>query len=124
MALIKAASNGHNDIVTALLEHGADIDAATTSYGTGITALGHAAEHGHTDVVSTLLDNGASAENKEGNDTPLMLAAQKGHKEIVSLLLKHGADPKVETKRYRDTALEYARGNDHDEIAEMIQEYL
>merc|ERR1711970_1608969 len=120
-ALIKAASNGHNDIVMELIAHGADIDAADNM---GSTALGHAAKHGHTNVVSKLLENGASAENKEGNDTPLMLAAQKGHKEIVSLLLKHGADPKVETKRYRDTALEYARGNDHDEIAEMIQEYL
>jgi len=120
-AIIKASANGHNDVVTALLAHGADIDAADNM---GSTALGHAAENGHTNVVSTLLENRASVENKEGNDTPLMLAAREGHKEIVSLLLKHGADPRVETKRYRDTALEYARGNDHDEIAEIIQEYL
>ena len=53
-----------------------------------------------------------------------MLAAWKGHEEVASLLLKHGADPKVETKRYRSTALSYARGNDHTKIEEMIEEYI
>jgi len=120
-ALIKASSNGHNDMVTLLLAHGADIDAADNL---GHTGLAEAAKHGHTDVVSTLLGKGASVENKEGNDTPLMLAAWKGHEEVASLLLKHGADPKVETKRYRSTALGYARGNDHTKIEEMIKEYL
>ena len=42
-ALIKASSNGHNDMVTLLLAHGADID---TAKNFGYTALAEAAKHG------------------------------------------------------------------------------
>ena len=51
-----AASNGHTDIVKALLDKGADVNARGNK---GSTALMFAAYNGHTDIVKSLIDKGA-----------------------------------------------------------------
>merc|ERR1712079_104572 len=63
--LIKAASNGHKDIVQILLENGANID-HQTSYDK-FTALMLAAYHKHKDVVQLLLDRRANTKLKKRN---------------------------------------------------------
>ena len=88
-ALIRAAREGHDDTVKALLASGAGVNAKDEQ---GNTALIEAARYGHDDVVRALLAGGASiqAKDKEGK-TALMLAAQGGHTEIVQLLKQAGA---------------------------------
>ncbi|MCX6278007.1 MAG: ankyrin repeat domain-containing protein [Bacteroidetes bacterium] len=89
-ALMIAAENGYADIVQALLEMGAVVNAKR--FDIGATALHFAGQNGHYDVVEDLLKNGADV-NAKMNDgkTALMAAALDGHTEIVNQLLDHGA---------------------------------
>jgi len=105
--LLEAARTGDAAAVRALLQTGAEVNAAR---GDGITALHLAAEHGHAEVVRTLLDAGAALERgtRIGHYTPLHLAARGGHGEVVALLLDAGADPLAATTNSHATALHLA----------------
>lgn len=86
--LIYAAVNGYVDIVKALIDHGANLEAANEH---GETALYQAAVNGHQEIVSLLLDKGAdpqfsnlyqinlieAAELLSGKNCPLSLYLQK-----------------------------------------------
>jgi cytohesin len=89
--LHRAAAAGHADVVRALLDRSAQVDAR--DYGGG-TALHAAAAGGHVDAAAALLDRGAdpSAPDEEGL-TPLHLAARNGRSATAALLLARGADP-------------------------------
>ena len=80
-----AALQGHADVVTALLEAGASVDAVDKQ---GDTPLHYAAGQGHADVARALLEAGASvrAANQQ-RKTPLHLAADRGHAEVSTALL-------------------------------------
>jgi ankyrin repeat protein len=71
-ALLLAAETGHFEIVRALLDAGAEVDAVTS---TATRALHQAAMNGHTDIVKLLLAAGAdvNAQNVDGV-TPLDFA--------------------------------------------------
>jgi ankyrin repeat protein len=65
-----AAKRGHKGIVKLLLEKGADVNAATVSFGQ--TPLYWASENGHVDVVKLLLEKGADpAATNRYRQTPL-----------------------------------------------------
>ena len=55
--MIFAAAEGRLDIVTGLLQHGADVDGQNTEYGD--TALMVAADRGFTDIALALIESGA-----------------------------------------------------------------
>jgi ankyrin repeat protein len=112
-ALMLAAANGHIEVVEALLQHGAHVDATRKMYcpvdnpqyskreNIGWTGLMDAADRGHEELVSMLLAAGAApnAESADGT-TALLLAAVVGHAGIVKLLLGAGAGVDG-SKRYR-----------------------
>ena len=83
-ALILATSDGHTEIVTALLAQGADVNAQNENDN---TALMCAAYGGHTEIVTALVAQGAdvNAQNKDG-ETALMWATRGGHKEVEKIL--------------------------------------
>lgn len=84
-----AAEKGYEDLVQALLEKGAPIEATATE---GLTPLHVAARNGHMGTVQLLLDKGANMETKAEDDwTPLHSATKKGHERVVRLLLERGA---------------------------------
>jgi ankyrin repeat protein len=89
-----AANKGHLDIVTLLLDCGADVESRGRH---GQTALYMASSRGHVEVVRFLLDRGANL-NKECGDvygarwTPLHAALDTGALETASVLLEHGAN--------------------------------
>ncbi len=119
-ALIAAASNGHSDLVSLLLDVGADPDVKTDL---GYTALMFAALDGYVETVKLLL--GAEAKVNVKNDegaTALILAALNGHYEVVESLLRKGARVNLKTKNGR-TALDAAIYGDHAEIAELLRAY-
>ena len=88
--LMAAANNGHNDILIALLDAGANINNKDHQ---GRTPLFMAAFGGHEDVVRTLIDKGADVTLMTIPDhTPLMIAANNGHNNILIALLDAGAD--------------------------------
>ena len=88
-ALMKASQNGKANCVEALLEWGADKDAASGPYGSydGRTALHRAAEYGHLECARLLVRAGAdrAKKNRDGK-TALELARQEGKAEVAALL--------------------------------------
>jgi ankyrin repeat protein len=89
-ALIKAASKGDSEVVEALLDSGADINARDEQ---NQTALHQAASRDHTSIVKLLLERGAdvNAKNLFGQ-TPLLAPVYRGSMDIVRTLLGAGAD--------------------------------
>lgn len=88
-AIKAAASNGHSDLVMALISHHASVDLADQI---GWTPLMSASCNGHAQAAIGLLRNGASVDLQEKNgQTALMLAVRNGHSEIIMVLIDHNA---------------------------------
>jgi ankyrin repeat protein len=96
-ALHAAALNGHQQVVSALLSHGAAVNAADAL---GHTALHLAARGGHECVLSVLLAARADTQavRRETGCTPLHLAALRGHAGALRLLLQAGASVHASNK--------------------------
>lgn len=100
VALDTASANGNLDIVKALVEAGANINATDID---NISPLGYAATNGHSDIVIYLsslreLNPNIVRTGKYADETPLMYAAWKCNKEAVEALIKKGANVNA-TKR-------------------------
>ena len=98
-ALIRAAGEGHEQIVKLLLDRGADINACN-EVGFNETALTRAAEKGRSSIVATLLASGASVDGSSrlqthAWSTPLEKALLNDHLDVADLLRQHGADPNL-----------------------------
>jgi hypothetical protein len=79
-----------SEVVTALLDGGADVNARG---GCGVSALQIAAADGRVSLVQTLLGAGAAVNDAwDGGATALLLAAQSGHLEVCVVLILAGAD--------------------------------
>jgi hypothetical protein len=109
-ALFKASRKGHADVVKALLEKGAHVNARTMLND---TALIIASAYGHEGVVRALLEHrkvevDVNAKNTSGQ-TALIIASENGKADVVGALLEH---PKVDLTikdKYGCTALDVAR---------------
>lgn len=101
--LLMAAKNGDVQVLVALLQRGADVDARNEDEE---TALLVAADHGHLEAVAVLLQHGAdvNAPDFQGY-TPLMAAASSRVPEIVALLLERGADTRPRNIKGRTALL-------------------
>lgn len=88
-ALAAAARYGHLDILDALLDAGADVDAQT---GSGMTALMAAAEAGQLEAVEYLLEEGTNVHAVDANERSAFSYAIAGEQhEVVRLLEETGA---------------------------------
>ena len=88
-----AARNGRAEIMTLLLDHGADPNAFSPHIREG-TALQAACATGNTEVARILLARGAHPGYGAGEFTnPLTAATSNGYGDTVELLLQHRADP-------------------------------
>jgi cytohesin len=115
--LHRAAMAGHADLVAALLDRSADVDAR--DYGGG-AALHGAATQGQSEAAAVLLGGGAdpNAVDEEGL-APLHFAARAGHEAVASLLLARGADPNVRG-RFTGTPLHEAAEQGHRGMVELL----
>lgn len=85
--LLWAVMGQDSALVTLLLDHGADVNDATTA---GSTPLHKAAVLGNTALVRLLLARGANVNARNsGGQTPLTHALFKGHEEVAMLLRQH-----------------------------------
>ena len=117
-ALIEASSNGHNEVVQALIGHGADVDAKSNG---DWTALIWASWKGYLDVVQSLLAKGAdvNARNEKG-ETALMYACEAYKPAVLKVLIQAGANIN-EKDNDGWTALRRAALNDYvDEVQALI----
>jgi peptidyl-prolyl cis-trans isomerase A (cyclophilin A) len=87
--LVEAAARGPIEVVDALLQQGADVDA---SDATGNTPLMAASERGEIAIVDLLLQQRADANKRSKlGSTALALAQTAGYKTVVERLLQAGA---------------------------------
>lgn len=116
-ALLKAAENGYNDIVSLLISYSADVNIPKYY---GYTALMIAAKNGHEESVKTLVSNNANinASNKYGH-TALLFAAQHGRKNEVEIFLINDANVNAKNN-VGDTALILAAYGGHENIIRML----
>lgn len=84
-----ACANGELVLVDLLLEHGAEVNAKTS---TGATPLHKAIEARHLQTVKALVEHGANVNVFSFYvHSPLKMARNKGYKEIEAFLLSRGA---------------------------------
>lgn len=107
--LVKASSNGIEQIVRLLITHGVDVN-ANNGY-----ALRKASGGGHAGVVRLLIENGADVNADSGvkdglEGSALYEASQYGHEKVVQLLIENGADVNA-IGSYKANALQVACQN-------------
>ncbi|XP_017339679.1 poly [ADP-ribose] polymerase tankyrase-2 isoform X3 [Ictalurus punctatus] len=103
-----AAGFGRRDVVSYLLQHGANVYARDDG---GLISLHNACSFGHAEVVNLLLQHGADPNSRDNwNYTPLHEAAIKGKIDVCIVLLQHGAEPSIRNTDGR-TALDLAEAS-------------
>lgn len=114
------AEYGYTEIVTLLLNRGANINIKSKD---GYTPLHYAAMYGHKDILEILLVNKANVnEENYSHQMPLHLAASQSNKEIVEILLKYGANINVQDF-YKNTPLHWATIDRHKEIVKYLLDH-
>ncbi len=125
-ALMAAAAKGRADMLVALLDAGAPVNAAAPSgVEKGETALMLAAASGSAEAVQLLLSRGANvhAALKAGNErgkTALMYAAEQGHAEAAQALIASGAKINAKDSDGK-TALDWAIENGQVDVADVLE---
>jgi len=105
-ALMWAVSAGHVDASRALLDGGADVNAASAS---GFTPIMFAARTGSTTLADLLLARGARINEAAGDGTTaLHIAVVRGRVDLALFLLDKGANPNADGNGY--TPLHWASG--------------
>lgn len=117
--LVTAVNQNFLEIVTMLLDAGADVDAIDHSQS--CTALEAAVRWGAPEMVKLLVTRGAEINLQVlENLTPLQVAAGRGNEKIVSVLLDAGAKVNVVNSPNSFTALEMAVQESHTGVAELL----
>ena len=112
-----AASRGDREVVTLLLDKGADVNTQDGEYGSALQA---AASTGDREIVTLLLDKGADVNAQGGfHGSALQAAASTGDREIVTLLLDKGADVNTQGGKY-GSALQAAASTGDREIVTLL----
>ncbi len=116
--LVDAVRSGDVSAVRALLDQGADVEAAA---GDGATALQWAVHEGRAELVELLLGAGAdvTATNRYGVG-PAALAAENGSASILGRLLDAGADPHATMPGGETLLMTAARTGDADTVRVLL----
>ena len=116
-----AASRGHDEVVHALADAGADI--GWIDPDTGQIALHRAALNGHGDAVRSLASHGVQVDARSNrNWTPLQYAATMGYVAAVQALLEAGADSSLRYQYGDKTALHLAAEGGHTTVVQALLE--
>jgi ankyrin repeat protein len=116
--LIAAAKQGHADIVTALLQAGADVQARD---GTGLNSLDWATRCNHVEITGLLTQGGARAEHTP--EEQLLAAAERGDADAVARLITAGAPLETRDRRTscaNSTPLLLAAAGGHSEVVRVL----
>jgi len=120
-ALMRAAEYQRTEVVTLLLEKGADVEFIGERHQR--TALMEAAGAGNCVIIKQLAQKGADINAKDyESNTPLHFACMYGHVEAVRLLIELGAKPDVQASGLGRTPMKIAETNGHLEIVQMLKD--
>lgn len=116
--LMKAALNGHSEVVERLILAGADVNQMDKG---GYTSLMLAASNNHPEIIDQLIKAGAEINHVEQTKgwTALIWAAKQGHREAVERLLAYRADREIADFSGR-RALDWAREGQLREIVALL----
>jgi uncharacterized protein len=117
-ASFRAAVTDQVPVIRALIQAGADPNAATNAGDAN--CLIFAAQSGNEPAVAALIAGGADVNARADGVTALMVAARCGETGIVGLLLQSGADPTIRCGRF--SAADYASYSGHDELATLLND--
>ena len=126
-ALIYAAASGDGDIITQLIDGGADVNYRGAN---GWNSLSWAVAEGNADAVEQLIDAGADVNVKSESynlkQTALIIATEeqrnsKPQYRIVSQLLAAGADATIANNQ-RNTPLDIAQARGHHTIVWLLEQ--
>ncbi|GMH32668.1 hypothetical protein BSKO_00502 [Bryopsis sp. KO-2023] len=114
-----ATQNGRIEVMKALIDQGAEVDAEFRS--TGAPPLLVAGENGDVRALRVLLDEGATVDKGNTNEvTALHLAASiKNGGKAVNLLLDHGLAVDI-TDKWGDTPLDYAAYFGNEAMVDLL----
>jgi serine/threonine protein kinase len=117
-ALMVASKYGDIDLVRALIQSGADVNARDNN---GLTALIHASKYGDVARVLTLIEAGAHVDSRDNCEwTALLHASKYGDVDRVQALVEAGADVSARNNEDR-CALSIAREREHSEIVAYLE---
>ncbi|XP_046326546.2 ankyrin repeat domain-containing protein 50-like [Haliotis rufescens] len=116
--ILKAAWQGHHQVVELLVERGADLSVVDV---VGDNILHRACDGGHLDIMKLVLTYTTGCVNGKGycGKTPLMTAVGSGCREMVELLVSKGADVSLVDNR-GDNILHLACDGGHYEIMKYV----
>ncbi len=118
-ALMRAAEYQRTEVVTLLLEKGADVN--FRSQPMRRTALMEASSAGNIVIIKQLAERGAEINAKDlSNNTSLHFASMWGHVEAVSLLIELGAKPDIGGEQGK-TPMMVAEQNGHAEVVQILK---
>jgi ankyrin repeat protein len=118
-ALYMASSAGYSQVVSLLLDKGANVDLRTDGH---VTAIQIAIAKGHIETAMLLFEKGANINTQGGiYGNALQAALAMGCKEIAMRLLAKGADINVQGGLYGN-ALQAASANRQNELVALLLE--
>lgn len=118
--LALAAGEGFADLVSSLVEFGADVDAASDA---GLTPLSRACQRGHLAIARYLLARGARVDRVDRQGLcALAHAAGRGHRDVVAHLVQCRWPDDHGLARAAQQALVEAAKAGHTEVCELLLE--
>ncbi|XP_077561766.1 zinc-RING finger and ankyrin repeat domain-containing protein rolling pebbles isoform X5 [Haemaphysalis longicornis] len=118
--LVLAAGEGFADMVSSLVEFGADVDAASDA---GHTPLSRACQRGHLAIAQYLLAHGARVDRVDSQGLcALAHAAGRGHRDVVAHLVQCSWPDDHGLARAAQQALVEAAKAGHTEVCELLLE--
>lgn len=118
--ILVAAMAGASGAVNDLADLGAQVNATNAG---GENAAMMAATYGHANTLRYLAKAGVDLAYQVRGVNALMLAAANGHMDAVKTLIDLGMDPGLEDDEGQ-TALDHARQNEQDSIAEYLEDQM
>ncbi|CAM9682445.1 unnamed protein product [Scytosiphon promiscuus] len=119
-ALHVAAGEGHSEVLSDLLQHGAQVDALDAL---GMTPLMYAINKDHGDATGLLCDYGADLDLVDAyGRTALHVAAQDGQIKALAEILGRSVDTNAKDAKGGETALHYAASSGKVEAVQALLE--